>query len=192
LAYINEKEENMREMIKLMIGFAPWIAFMIIAGHSLFRLEVGLIVAAALTVLMSFLKIHRGSIVLAGYFFFGVALIMVLGLKNMWFIQHIGLLANGTLLFFTIFGMLIGKPFTEEYAKDGLSEEACRSGEFVRKVYISTTLWLLIFLLNFCLEDIAQTFPEVPKYVFKIINYAILLGGVVATRMMTYIWRRNK
>ena len=62
--------------IKLLFVFSPWIAFWIIAGgHSLWRLQIGICVAAAMIVVMGITRLHRGSILWAGVAFFNVILL---------------------------------------------------------------------------------------------------------------------
>jgi hypothetical protein len=54
-------------IIKLLFVFSPWIAFWIIAaGHSMLRLQIGICVAAAMVVVMGITKLHRGIILWAG------------------------------------------------------------------------------------------------------------------------------
>lgn len=183
---------DMKQIFKLLLAFAPWLAFLILSGPSMLRLEISLVAAGVITVLMAVFKLHRGAIVWAGFAFFGAALVMVLGFKNMWFIGHIGLLANGTLLFSTIISMLIGRPFTEEYAKAEVAPEVWETPGFVRSCYISTSLWMLVFLLNFLADIVKEDNPQISSWKFRVFNYAMLLSGVAATSLFTKFKRRRR
>ena len=85
------------QFLKLLLGFAPWIAFLAIAHGSLFRLKLGLAVAAVLTLVMAVTKLHRGVIMWVGITFFTYASIAVLVFEHMWTVRHMGVLANGAL-----------------------------------------------------------------------------------------------
>ncbi len=107
------------EALKLLLAFLPWIAFWIISGgNSMLRLQIGICVAAILVVVMGITKLHRGLILWAGVVFFSFALVTVVVLKNIWVIQHLGILASGTLFMATLISILIGQPFTESYARE--------------------------------------------------------------------------
>ncbi len=60
----------MKEILKLLLAFAPWIAFLLISGPSMLRLQISIFAAAALVVVMAVTKLHRGAILWAGYVFF--------------------------------------------------------------------------------------------------------------------------
>ena len=74
----------MKETLKLLLAFAPWFAFWLIAGHSMMRLQVAVGVSSALVVIMAVTKLHRGAILWAGYAFLAFALIFDAWLKGMW------------------------------------------------------------------------------------------------------------
>jgi len=50
---------------KLLLVFAPWLAFLFIARGSLFRLKLGLVVAIVLSIVMGITRLHRGVILWA-------------------------------------------------------------------------------------------------------------------------------
>ncbi|WP_296805846.1 hypothetical protein [Thiocapsa sp.] len=90
---------------------------MVIAHEGLFRLQLGLGVALALSVILGLTGIHRGVILWAGLVFFSLASIAVIGFPDLWTIRHMGVLAAGMLATATWFSVLIRKPFTLDYAR---------------------------------------------------------------------------
>ena len=60
-------------LVKLLVSFAPWIAFLVIARGTLERVEIGLVAALVLSVVMAALKLHRGIIMWVGLAFFTAA-----------------------------------------------------------------------------------------------------------------------
>jgi uncharacterized membrane protein len=182
----------LKQIINLLLSFAPWIAFLILAGHSLLRLDLALIVAAVLVVVMAITGLHRGAVLWAGYIFFGAAMLFVVVLKNMWFISHLGILANGTLFSFAFLGMMLGKPFTEEYARAETAREIWETATFVRNCYTTTAVWSLVFLLNLASSFVAFYNHEVPGWYFSVFNYSMLIGGVAYTSVYTKYLRRRR
>lgn len=118
LIYSSVNSINVPNIIKLVIAFAPWLSFLIISGHSMFRLKLSIIVAICLVVMMGIMKTHRGIILWSGVLFFTYALIAVVIFNHMWSIRHMGILANGALALGTWTSILMKKPFTIDYAKD--------------------------------------------------------------------------
>ena len=96
--------------LKLVLAFAPWLSFLIIAHGSLFRLELGLGVALGLSILMGVLKLHRGVILWVGLAFFSAASVLVIGFQNMWTVRYMGVLANSALALGTLSLIHISEP----------------------------------------------------------------------------------
>ena len=128
----------------------------------------------------------------AGYLFFGAAILFVVVLKNMWFITHLGILANGTLFSSAFLGMMFGKPFTEDYARVETPREIWETADFVRACYTTTSVWSLVFLINTASSLIAFYDHEIPKWCFTVFNYSMLVGGIAYTSVYTnYLHRRR-
>jgi len=171
----------MKEAMKLLLAFSPWLAFWFISGPSMLRLRIAIIVAAVLVLIMGITKLHRGSILWAGYIFFAFTIISVVWLENMWVIQHLGLLAPATLFISVQLSILLGYPFTEQYAKEQTPEEFWNKPEFIRSIYISSTIWATIFLTNFFLNLVKFTYRDIPEWYFSIAEYAVILAGIIIT-----------
>jgi len=181
-----------KQILNLILAFAPWLAFLLLSGPSLLRLEIALSVAAALVVVMALTGLHRGAILWAGCAFFGASVVFVAILKDLWFIRHIGVIANGTLFATVLLGMVFGRPFTEDYARKEVPQELWGSGEFVRSCYASSSAWSLIFLLNLA-ASVAELFVhEIPKWGYTAFSYSMLLLGVAYTCVFSAIQRRRR
>ena len=105
-------------VLKLLLAFAPWIAFLIIASDSPFRLKLWLVIALALGVVMGMTRLHRGAILWGGLFFFTCARVAVLVFHNSWITQHMSVLASGVLAVSAWATIAVGKPFTLNYARE--------------------------------------------------------------------------
>lgn len=181
------------DALKLLLAFAPWIAFWIISGgHSVVRLDVGICVAAALVVIMGITRLHRGLILWAGVVFFAFALITVVLLKNLWVIQHLGILASGTLFTATLASIVIGQPFTESYARDHVPREVWDSPAFIRSCYTVTGVWGIIFLANTLVNVVKPYNPDLGEWFFRGVELCILGSGVVFTTVYSNLMRKKR
>jgi len=181
------------DALKLLLSFAPWISFWIIAGgHSMLRLQIGIGVAALLVIVMGITRLHRGLLLWAGVVFFAFALVAVIGLQNAWVIHHLGVLASGTLFVATLLSIAIGQPFTESYAREHVPSELWDSPRFIRSCYTVTGLWGFIFLAN-TLVNVAKPYcVDVNEWVFHAVEFCILTSGVAFTTIYSRLARRRR
>lgn len=181
------------EALKLLLAFAPWIAFWIISGgHSIVWLQIGICVAAVLVLVMGITRLHRGLILWAGVVFFSFALVTVALLKNIWVIQHLGILASGTLFIATLLSIVIGQPFTESYAREHAPTELWDSPAFIRSGYTATGTWGIIFLANTLVNVIKPHYRELSEWFFRGVELSILVSGVVFTTVYANYLRRKR
>jgi len=180
------------DALKLLLAFSPWIAFWIIAGHSMWRVQVGICVAAVLVAVMGVTRLHRGMILWAGVAFFAFALITVVLLQNMWVVHHLGLLAGGTLFTATLLSMTTGQPFTEPYARDHVPMELWDSPRFIRSCYTVTGVWGFIFLANTLLNVGKLYHPEFGEWFYRGVEFGVLSLGVVFTTIYSKVSRKKR
>ena len=179
--------------IKLLFVFSPWIAFWIIAGgHSPLRLRIGICVAAAMIAVMGITRLHRGIILWAGVAFFSFAMVLVVWLMNIWVIRHLGILTSGSLFLATFFSMLIGRPFTEDYARDQVPIELWDQANFIRSCYTVTTAWGLIFLANTLVNVVKLYYPDLGDWSYRGVELGILGSGIVFTTIYSERAKRKR
>jgi magnesium-transporting ATPase (P-type) len=181
-----------KEIFKLLLAFAPWIAFLFIAGHSMLRLRIAIFVASALVVVMAVTKLHRGAVLWAGYVFFSFALIFVVWIQNSWVIHNLGILATGTLFTAAQLSILFGRPFTEDYAREHVPQEMWNSPQFIRGCYITTAAWSCVFLTNTLLNGVKTYYREIPEGYVSTLEYAIMIGGVAFTNIYSTVARKKR
>jgi hypothetical protein len=181
------------EALKLLLAFSPWIAFWIISGgNSMVRLQIGICVAAILVLVMGITRLHRGLILWAGVVFFAFALVTVVLLKSLWVIQHLGVLASGTLFIATLLSILVGQPFTESYAREHVPKELWESAGFIRSCYTVTGAWGMIFLAN-TLVNVAKPYcTELGEWFFRGVELSILTSGVAFTTVYSNLVRKKR
>lgn len=179
-------------VFKMILSFAPWIAFLIISGPSMFRLKLGIIVAAILVVVMGVTRLHRGVVLWAGVLFFIYALISVVWLNNMWTVQHMGILANGTLAAGTWLTVLMGKPFTLDYAKEHTDPSLWNTPTFMKTNYVLTSAWGVVFLIGVLNAWLKMQPLGIPAWVFEMAQYSCMLGAMFFTNWYTAYVKRQR
>lgn len=179
--------------IKLLFVFSPWIVFWIIAaGHSPLRLRIGICAAAVMIVVMGITRLHRGVILWTGVVFFSFAMVSVVWLMNVWVIHHLGIFASGSLFLATLFSMLIGRPFTEDYAREKVPIELWDHPNFIRSCFIVTTAWGLVFLANTLVNVAKLYYPDFNEWLYRGVEFAIIASGVVFTKIYSERARRKR
>ena len=166
--------------LKLVVSFAPWIAFLVIAKGTLLRLEIGLVVALALTVLMALLRLHRGIIMWVGLLFFTAATVAVLGFRDMWTIKHMAVIASGALAVGAWAGLLVGKPFSLAYARQNTDPALWHQPVFIRTNVIITATWATAFTVNAALAWILMNKLMAP-WAGQTLGYVVLIAAAVFT-----------
>ena len=169
------------QFLKLVLSFAPWLAFLLIARDSLFRVKVGLIVALALSICLGIAKINKGIILWAGLLFFAYATVSVAFLNDMWTLRYMGVLANGTLAAVTWFTILIRKPFTLDYAKEHTDPSLWNRPSFVLTCTIIACVWAATLTVNTALAFGKMQAVLAPEVAYDVVSYASLLAVAIFT-----------
>ncbi|MCW2273774.1 hypothetical protein GJ654_16915 [Rhodoblastus acidophilus] len=178
-------------LIKMLVSFAPWIAFLILARGDLLQIKIALLVAFVVNVGMAVTKLHRGALMWAGNVFFLVALVAVGWFENLWVLRNLGVLANGALAAGVLGGLLAGKPFTLEYAKQSVDPGRWSDPVFVRTNTILTGVWGATFVVNAALAWAKTRHELLPDDAFEVLNYAGLIGAALFTRWYAAFMHRK-
>ena len=178
--------------LKLVLSFAPWISFLIIAQGSLFRLELGLVVALVLTVGMGVARLHRGVILWTGLIFFTYATVAVMAFGDMWTVRHMGVLANGALAAGSWFTIAVGKPFSVDYARAHTDPALWHDPVFIRTNVIITAAWAATFTVNAMLAWGKMVQFLAPAWGYEILSYTFLLATAAFTSWYPDHLRRQR
>ena len=181
----------MRQFFKLLLGFAPWIAFMFIAHGSLLRLKVGLAVAAALTLVMAVRGLHKGVIMWVGIVFFSFASVAVIGFENVWTMRHMGILAHGALAAGTWLTLALGRPFTLDYAREHVAPALWNDPAFLRTNVLMSSVWAVVFSLGAGLAWGKMQAAVQPEWLFDAANYTLMVSCVAFTSWYPTVARRK-
>ncbi len=161
---------------KLILAFSPWLAFLLIAHDSLFRLKLGLAVGLVLSVVMGITRLHRGIILWVGLIFFSCAMLAVAGFNSAWTAKHMGIMANGAMAVATWLSIIIKKPFTMDYARQHTEPSLWASPLFIQTNIVITAVWGLAFTFNTILAWGKMEHFVLSELAYEVITYTVLIG----------------
>jgi carotenoid cleavage dioxygenase len=181
----------MKQMLKILLGFFPWILFGIIAGPSLTRLETALAVALAATVALGVKQLRKGFFLTWGtLLFFFLSFILVAFLKNLWVVEHMDLLTQATLAAIAWSSIIAGQPFTLQYARESVPEAYWHTPEFIHTGYFTSIVWGIIFLIALGASLFRPYLEQVGSWLYYLLATGSMFLGIIFTAW--YVHRVRK
>ncbi len=172
--------------LSLLLTFLPWIAFKLISLIPLFdeliMVKIAISAAAAICIYQSLIGLNKGIIAWGSVSFFLLSFFMVVVITNIWFLGHLGVLANGTLVLLTWNSVLFGDPFTLSYARKMVDEKYWDSPQFIHKNYQISAAWGIAFTISLVDALIKLKYPGIPWYITEIIDDSSMLAAVFFTK----------
>lgn len=173
------------KFLKLVLSFAPWLAFLALARHSLLQVKIALVVAFALSIGTGVARLSRGVMLWASLAFFAGATVAVVVLNDMWTLKYMGVLANGMLAAVVWLTLLIKRPFTLEYSKEHTDPSLWNDPTFLRTNNIIAAVWGISLGFNtaLALAKIASglALPNLPAIAYDAFSYASLVAAALFT-----------
>jgi predicted membrane-bound dolichyl-phosphate-mannose-protein mannosyltransferase len=168
----------------ILLAFAPFIVFALIdrvAGPL-----AGLIAGALVSFILlarDWLFAHRSLKILdvgTALLFAGLVLYSLLA-RPAWSVIAVRLCVDSGLLLIVLASMVLGRPFTMQYAREQVRPELWSSPEFRRTNYIITSVWALAFALMVAAELTLLYTPGLPPRAGVIVIILALVGAVKFT-----------
>jgi hypothetical protein len=142
-----KKPNPVQRAFGMFIGFLPWIVYWSLVGNVSFRVAV--VIACAISVAISgqaFLQRRAPKVIEAGGTILFVLLLLLTFLTNDAFLERwLQPITNGGLFLIALVSVLIGKPFTLQYAREHAAPEMVETPLFFHVNLIITWVWVLAF-----------------------------------------------
>jgi hypothetical protein len=167
--------------LKLLISFSPWLTFLVIAHDTPFRVKLGLIAGLILSIVMGIARLHRGIILWVGLIFFSAATVAVVAFEDLWALRHMGVLANGALAAGAWLTILLGRPFTLDYAKEHTDPSLWSSPRFLKSNYVITAVWAATFSVNCCLAYLKMEHFGPSGLAYDFVSHSLLIATALFT-----------
>ena len=164
----------------VLLGFIPLIAYGVLAGVS--SVTIALVAAIATSLIIGWTDLRNGMMMAwANVVIFGSTLIAISVLGIVWIIPYMGILIYATLAAFTFGSILIGMPFTLQYARRMVDRTLWEKPRFIRVNVMITGIWGGVFLINLGLRNIAFITPGFIGRIAQVSMYIVLAAGALFT-----------
>lgn len=116
-----------------------------------------------------------------GLIFFAAAVVLVVGLNTLGVVRWMGVLASGTLAISTWLTLLLGRPFTLDYAKEHVDPALWDDPRFLRINRILSGAWGIAFTLNALLAYGKMRQLGLAPLGYELLSYGCLVGTALFT-----------
>jgi hypothetical protein len=167
----------------IIVSFAPWIIFWILAGETFFVATLGAFVVSIVMLVPELLR-HKPKILDVGTLvFFAVMTVAALTVDRGWFERYANPLSDGALALITLVSILVRMPFTMQYARDSVPQQYWTSPGFIRAGYLISSVWCASFIFQTVSTLLAALVPSLNKLVFLyVLPNAALVVALAYTR----------
>lgn len=180
-------------VIKLLLAFAPWIVFGLISGQSFFGLEIDMVVSIAIALILGYKTMKKWYILpWVTFTFFVLAFITIVLMKNIWVAQHMKILSYMVLVAVAWGSILVGLPFTMQYAKEEVDKSLWKTKSFIRTNQIITAFWGAIFFVNLGISYYLFIHKVMGGWTFMVVGWVLILIGLVFTTEYTKLVRSHR
>jgi len=166
----------------IFLGFAPWIVFWILSGNDSFFEAI--LVAGIVALLLSASRFIKGKIKLleiGSLIFFALMTVAAFAADPPWLEKWTHVLGNAALTVIALVSVLVGKPFTLQYAKEQVAPEIWeKPGFFTTNLHI-TLVWCACFVLQTVSSALTITWPHHETWFSWIIPTASFVAAIKFT-----------
>jgi hypothetical protein len=158
--------------MNLLLAFTPFIVFVIVERlvSILVGLAAGAVAACALLIRDLVTPGHSVKLLEAGtLLLFGGLTLLQLLMGEQWSIADVRLRVDAGLLLIVLLTMVLGRPFSLQYARERVAPEYWEQPDFLRVNYVISAAWALAFGVLVVADVVIDVVPGLPR-----------MGGVVA------------
>ncbi len=187
---IDELLEIVWELAKFIFGFLPWLAFLFLPTNNWESLRRAVVICLILSVVFSWKQLrHLFILQWATVAFFFLAAISFYGFEWIWLAKHMALITNAFLDGIIWLTVLIGKPFTLQYARAELPQERWYDEDLVRSSRSIAIFWGILLLIPTVLNAFQILYPAaLPKTFY----FSMSVFGIVLGTFFTVFYKRLK
>jgi uncharacterized membrane protein len=168
----------------VLLGFAPWIIFDVVASPSTWEFaSLAALIAAVLLAAPELREGHYMILDIAGIVFFGLLVVLAIFLDRSdlhWVERYAQVLSRGVIAVVAL-GSLAFTPFTEQYARLSVPREAWGSPAFRKINRDLTAIWGIVFAIDAVLGYIGLHVGKGHDWFNWIIPIALLVWAIKFT-----------
>ena len=182
--YRCDARSKYRQSVQIFFGFAPWIAFMVLSSNNTF--ELAAVIALVIAVVVLLISRRSGSKPTAFDYatlgFFVLLVIVGLFTSDAAVATWVQPVSNFALFTIALVSILIGKPFTREYARQSLPPEVWDSPGFLQGTLRVAWVWVAAFAVMTISSLITVFRPNWETWTTWVIPIVAFVAAVLYTR----------
>jgi hypothetical protein len=185
--------KDLKEIISFLLGFMPWILFLFFSGQTFTSLERSILIGLLASLIFGFRELRGGFLLQWGtLIFFLLCAVTVNGLKWTFVAQSMGIISNGFLALLIWWTLMIGKPFTLQYARADLPKEQWDDPALIQSCRFLAVVWAFLLTFLALIAAFKNFKPGLyPDGLYFGITIAMIAGGVVFTTVYKK-YKRNQ
>ncbi|MBN1527354.1 MAG: hypothetical protein JW919_07220 [Candidatus Omnitrophica bacterium] len=167
----------------ILIGFAPWIIFAILAGHGRMLEAASIAAIASLASMIGDIRKKRSIKVLqAGTLvFFSALTLAAFFADRAWLGRWTQLMSSSALAAITLVSIIMRRPFTIQYARESVPKEYWDTPEFFHANLVITWVWFAAFAVN----TVGSAIRVVAPHIWSGTSWVISICTFVAAMKFT-------
>ncbi len=170
---------ELQELVRFLLGFLPWILFLFLPTDGWEPLRRAVVVCLAASLVFGWKALRKGFILqwaTLGFFLF--CTISLYGFMWIWLAKHMGIIANGFLDGVIWFTVLVGKPFTLQYARADLPRELWYDEGLIRGCRLIAIFWGALLLVPTAFNAFRLLYPAAlpDRFYFYLSLFCITFG----------------
>lgn len=179
-------------MWQLLLGFLPWILFSTFYGQSQKEILLTLTITTFVLILTEWRQLLKGFILSWGtLLFFAAIYVLTIVFKMNWVIQNAWMLSNLSLALIVWISLLIGKPFTLQYAYEQTPKQVWHTKGFWRVNQLLTIIWGIILSFSTVMYFIPWGATTASEIVYQILSYTPMIIGIWLSKKLP-LWYRER
>lgn len=166
--------------MNLLLAFAPFIVFAVVDRLASIPagLAAGAVAAAALLIRDLVTPGRSVKLLEIGTFLlFGGLTLLELAIGEQWSIADVRLRVDAGLLLVVLFTMVLGRPFSLQYARERVAREHWEDPDFIRVNYVISAAWAVAFGVLVLADVVMDFLPGLPRAGAMATTVAALAGA---------------
>lgn len=176
--------QELIELAKFLFGFLPWLVFLVLPTDSWASLRRAVLICLVLSIALTWKQLRLGFILQwATVAFFLFSVVAFYGFEWIWLADHMAVTTNAFLDGVIWLTVLIGKPFTLQYARAELPPERWHDEGLVRSCQTIAIFWAVLLLVPTAFNAFRLLYPSALPgvFYFSVSVFCIVFGAVFTT-----------
>jgi hypothetical protein len=187
-----EQQSFSMRNLGVLTGFLPLVVYGLLSGNSLEQTQVALLAATIVSVIVGYQRLKRGFYLdWANTLMFAGALFCLSVLNIPAIVDYMHIIIYGVLMLVAFGSLLLGVPFTVQYARDMVDKSLWENPVFVSINQLMTGVWGGIFAINLALVTYSKFGAGPAAQAAGLLVWGFLILGILFTLLYPEYFRKK-